>query len=300
MVLALQRMQCQAECCHGLTRCEPARMLLQRPDAAFRTALACGCADHGGRTGHTPPSQCLLQPLGHLLPARSMPQAQALRAVLAQGPQGATSPWAERLPGCQPRPLLGRLDASTRRRALIPRAQDGPLPRLARRRRRPLGPPPPLNLGGAARPLRGFGARRMPLPRGGQQRVRTPHAQDPARRRAATAMAPPGPHRALAGTRARRRRHDTTARRHQGSSRTGPTRPSLAGPRRGLAPLPVDGGACEAPHTTDTRPARGLHGGGRHGRAHRLALLGRTGRSVSSQPLLACHSALSRVDAPSC
>src|SRR5215470_17349129 len=129
--------------------------------------------------------------------------------------------------------------------------------------------------------------------------VRTHQAQDPARRRAETAMAQPGPHLAIAFTRERRRLQDTTDSSHQVIIRTGPQRPSPSGTRGGLAPLPVDGGACYAPHTTDTGQAIGLRGGGRDGLAHRLDLLGRKGRSVSSWPTFACHSSISIVDSPS-
>src|SRR5215217_8858980 len=156
-----------------------------------------------------------------------------------------------------------------------------------------------IHIRGDDRPIMGFWAMRMPLTRGGQQLVRTHQPQDPARRRAETAMAQPGPHLAIAFAREGRRLQDTTDSSHQVIIRTGPPGPSPGARRRGFAPLPVDRGARYAPHPTDTRQAIGLRGGGRDGLAHRLDLLGRKGRSVSSRPIFSCNSSISMVDSPS-
>src|SRR5262245_54278803 len=96
-------------------------MLLQRPDEAFRTAVAFGFADKGGRTGDPQKSQFLLKHLRHILTAMIMPEDHALGDVLPKRPKGGTAPLADRLQGFKPRPLLGRMDPYALRRVMIHR-----------------------------------------------------------------------------------------------------------------------------------------------------------------------------------
>jgi hypothetical protein len=116
-----------------------------------------------------------------------------LSDVLPKRPTVGADPWADGRQGCTPGSLRGRVDAHTLRRAMIHRDTDGALTLLMRQRRCPSGSPHRLNLRGDNRPLMGLRALRVPLPRWGQHMVRTPQAQDPARRRAETARPPPGP-----------------------------------------------------------------------------------------------------------
>ena len=53
MIVTLKRVQHQAEFFHRLKGLEPYEMLLERPDEAFRTAVAFRFADKGRRAGVT-------------------------------------------------------------------------------------------------------------------------------------------------------------------------------------------------------------------------------------------------------
>jgi hypothetical protein len=110
-----------------------------------------------------------------------VPEHQALGTVLPKRPKGCADPLAERLQRFNPGSLLGGVDADTRRRAMIDREKNGPLPVFMRVGRRHIRAPPRLDPLRDNRPIVGFGAMWMALPRGGQQLVRTPQAQDPAR-----------------------------------------------------------------------------------------------------------------------
>jgi hypothetical protein len=109
----------------------------------------------------------------------------------------------------KPRALLGRMDTHTRRRAMVHRDKDRHLPILAGVGRRHSGPPHRIDLRRDDGPIMGFGAMRMSLPRGGQQMMGPPQAQDPARRRAETAIPQPGPHLAVPFAWGMRLRRDT-------------------------------------------------------------------------------------------
>src|SRR5262249_1808664 len=228
-----------------------------------------------------------------------MPEHQTLRDVLPKCPKGGADPLAERLQRFKPGPLLGRMDADTLRRVMIDRDKDGHLPVLLRVGCRHIRPPHRIDLRRNDGPIVGFGAMGMPLPRGSQQLVRPHQAQDPARRRAETAMAQPGPYLTVAFAWEGRCRQDAPNVGHQFVVRTG-TQGAATGARpRRLVPLPIDSGACDTPHAPDPRQAIGLIGGGRGGLAHRLDLLGRKGRCVSSRPIFSCNSSISIVASPS-
>src|SRR5512145_1510582 len=116
-------------------------MLLARSEEAFCTAVACGFADQGRRTGHPHKSPLLLKHLRHLWTAMSMPEDQALGDVLPKGPTGGADALAEGLQGCKAGALLGGVEAHTRCRIMIHRNKNGHLPRLTRGRRRHSRPP---------------------------------------------------------------------------------------------------------------------------------------------------------------
>jgi hypothetical protein len=96
-----------------------------------------------------------------------MPEDQALGDVLPKRPEVGAYTLADGLQGLKPGPLRGRVDAYTLCRAVIDRDKDGPLPVLTRVRRRHIGPPQRSNRRGDDRPIMGFAAMRMALPRGG-------------------------------------------------------------------------------------------------------------------------------------
>src|SRR5262245_32160737 len=100
----------------------------------------------------------------------------------------------------------------------------------------------------------------------------THQAPDPARTWADTTRPEPGPHLAIAFARERRRYQDAPDMVHQLVIRTRTHGPTSGPRRRGHVALPVDGGACDAPHTADPRQAIQLARGGRGGLAHRLDL----------------------------
>ena len=86
---------------------------------------------------------------------------------------------------------------------------------------------------------------------------------------------------------------------HQLVIRTGTQGSPSGGRHHARVPLPIDGGARHAPHAADSRQAIRLVCGGRGGLAHRLDLLGRKGRCVSSRPIFSCNSSISIVASPS-
>jgi len=102
-----------------------------------------------------------------------MPEDQALGDVLPKRSKGGTDPLADRLQGFKPRPLFGRMDAHTLRRVMIHRDKDRHLPVLAGVCRRHIRPPHRIDLRWDDRPIMGFWAMRMSLPRGGQQMMGT-------------------------------------------------------------------------------------------------------------------------------
>src|SRR5215470_9302542 len=81
LVLTLALGQREAAGCHSLTGGAPSQSLLQGPHKAFRTAVACGCADKGGRTGEAHKGPCRLQPMRHLLTAMLLPEPPAPGAL---------------------------------------------------------------------------------------------------------------------------------------------------------------------------------------------------------------------------
>jgi len=87
--------------------------------------------------------------------------------VRPEGPTGGADTLADGLQGCKASPLLGGVAAHTRCRVMIPRDTDRPLSILAGVGRRHIGPPHRLDLLRADRPVMGFGAMRLVLPRGG-------------------------------------------------------------------------------------------------------------------------------------
>src|SRR3954447_2736226 len=112
-------------------------------------------------------------------------------------------------------------------------------------------------------------------------------------------MPQPCPHLAVAFAGERRRLQDAPDMVHQFVIRTGATWPSSGARRRGRMPLPIDRGARDAPHATDTCQAIRLTSGGRGGLAHRLDLLCCKGRLVSRRPIFSRNSSISMVDSPS-
>ena len=138
---------------------------------------------------------------------------------------------------------------------MIHRDKDRHLALLARECRRHIGPPHRIDLRGDDCPIMGFWSMRMALPRGGQQLVGTHQAQDPARRRADTAIPQPGPHLAVAFAGERRCLQDAPDMGHQRIICTGTHWPPPGARRTGRVPLPVEGGTCHAPHAADTRQA---------------------------------------------
>src|SRR5215471_18805600 len=119
-------------------------------------------------------------------------------AVLPKRPKGSTDSLADGLQRFKPCSLLGRMDPHTLRRAMIHRDKDRHLPVLAGVCRRHIRPPHRIDLRRDDCPIMGFWAMRMALPRGGQQMMGSHQAQDPALRRAETAVPQPGPHLAVA------------------------------------------------------------------------------------------------------
>src|SRR5215471_5813352 len=220
-------------------------------------------------------------------------------AVLPKRPKGSTDSLADGLQRFKPCSLLGRMDPHTLRRAMIHRDKDRHLPVLAGVCRRHIGPPHRIDLPRDDGPVMSFGAMRMALPRWGQQMIGTHQAQDPTRRCADTAVAQPCPHLAVPFAWEGRRLQDAPDVVYQLGIRTRAKRPPAGAKRRALVPLPVDGGACDAPHATDTRQAIRLASGGRGGLAHRLDLLCRKGWLVSSRPIFSRSSSISMVDSPS-
>src|SRR5262245_57821065 len=107
-------------------------MFLERADEACCTAVAFGFADQGGRTGDPQKPQRLLKHLRPILTAMLMPESSAMGDVLSKGPKGSADTWADGLQGFTAGPLLGGVEAHTRRRVLIPRDTNGPLPLLTR------------------------------------------------------------------------------------------------------------------------------------------------------------------------
>jgi hypothetical protein len=110
-----------------------------------------------------------------------MAEEQALRDVLPKSAQGRAAPWADRLQRFKPGALRGRMDAHTLGRAMIDRNKEGHLALLPGERRRHIGPPHGVNVSGDNRPIMGFRAMRVPLPRWSQPLVGPHQAQDPAR-----------------------------------------------------------------------------------------------------------------------
>jgi hypothetical protein len=141
LVLTPQLVQRQAQLCHGIKRCEPSQMLLERAHEAFRTAVACRCADQGRRTGDPHNSPLLLQAMGPILPARLRTPCQGLGASLRTSPTVCAYPLAHGLQGFTPAPLLGGVAPHTRRRVMSHRATEGPRPVLPGVWRRPRRPP---------------------------------------------------------------------------------------------------------------------------------------------------------------
>src|SRR5215471_4736913 len=274
-------------------------MRRERANEAFCTAVALGFADKGGRTGDPQKPQFLLQHMRPILTAMIMTQCQALGDVRPKRPKGGAYPLADGFQGFKPGPLLGRVAPHTLCRVMIHRDKDGHLPVLAGVGRRHIGPPHRIDVCGDDRPIMGFRAMRMALPRWGQQMMRTHQPQDPAWRRADTPMPQPGPHLTVPFARERRCLQDALAMVHQLVIRPRTHWPTPGTRRRGRVALPVDGRACDAPHAADTCQARGLASGGRGGLAHRLDLLRAKGRLVSSRPILSCHSSISIVASPS-
>ena len=78
-------------------------MLLQRPDEAFRTAVALGCADKGRRAGVTQKRPFLLKHMRHLWTAMIMTEHQALSDVVPKRPQGSADTLADWLQRFKPR-----------------------------------------------------------------------------------------------------------------------------------------------------------------------------------------------------
>ena len=90
-------------------------MLLQCPDAAFRTAVAFRFAHKGRRTGDTHKRQCLLQHMCHLWTAMLMTECHTLGDALLKSPPVGADPLTDGLQGFTPGPLRGRVDTHTLR-----------------------------------------------------------------------------------------------------------------------------------------------------------------------------------------
>src|SRR5215510_15078373 len=101
----------------------------------------------------------------HILTAMIMPEEQAMGDVLPESPEGSTNSLADGLQRCKPCSLLGRMDTYTLRRVMIHCDKDGHLPVLTGVGRRHVRPPHRIDLCGNDRPIMGFGAMRMALPR---------------------------------------------------------------------------------------------------------------------------------------
>jgi hypothetical protein len=140
---------------------------------------------------------------------------------------------------------------------MIPYDKDGHRPLLARARRRHIGPPPRIDRRGDDRPLRGFRSMRMRLPCWRQQRVGTPQAQDPARRRAGTAMPQSCPPLAVAFAWEGRRLQNRPSMAHQCLVRTGAAWSGTGAHARTRLPLPIGSRPHQPPDTTDTGQAVG-------------------------------------------
>src|SRR5262252_1415550 len=219
--------------------------------------------------------------------------------VLSKGPKSGADPLAAGLQRFKAGPLLGGVDAHTRRRVMIHRDKDRHLTLLPRKRAGHIGSPHRIDLRRDDRPIMGFGSMRVPLTRGAQQLVGAHQAQHPAWRRAETAMAQPCPHLTVPFAGERRRFQDTPDMVAQLVIWTGTNGPSSGARRRGRMPLPVERGAGHAPHAAEARQAIRLASGGRGGLAHRLDLLGGKGRLVSSRPICSGNNSISIVDSPS-
>src|SRR5215211_2195907 len=103
-------------------------MLLQCTNKAFRTAVAFGFADKGGRTGDAHKGQFLLKHMRHLLTAMIMPEHQAPGDLRPTCSKGGTDPLTDGLQRCKPGSLLGRMDTHTLRRIMIHCDKDRHLP----------------------------------------------------------------------------------------------------------------------------------------------------------------------------
>src|ERR671923_1575934 len=274
-------------------------MLLERPDEAFRTAVAFGFPDKGRRTGDPPNRQCLLKHMRHLLTAMIMTEYQAISAVLPKRPTIGADTLADGLQGCKPRPMCGSMEAHTLGRTMIDRNKDSHLTVLPGEGGGHIGSPHRIDALGDDRPIMGLGAMGMPVTRRGQQPVGTPQTQHPAGRGAYFLIAQSPPHLAVAFTRERRRLQDTPDMGHQFVIRTGAHWPPPRSRLSRRVPVPVDGRASKLPHAADARQARGLTRGGRGGLAHRLDLRCAQGRLVSRRPIFSRKSSISMVDSPS-
>src|SRR5688572_24457122 len=274
-------------------------MLLECSDKSFCTAIAFGFADKGRRTGDPQKPQFLLKNMRHILTAMLMPEDQALGAVLPKHPKMGADPLADGLQGFKPGAMHGRMDAHTLGRTMIHRDKDGHLTLLAGEGGGHIGAPHRVDALGDDRPVMGFRAMGMPMARGRQHTVGTHQTQHPTGRCTDTLVPQPGPHLTVAFTGERRCLQDTPDMVHQFVIRTGTYWPPPCARLSRCVPVPVNGGAGNAPHTTDPRQAIPLATGGRDGLAHRLDLLCRKGWLVSSRPIFSRKSSISMVDSPS-